>query len=304
MVAIPPPYSQKVLEEQQKQADYGFLALLEGTWVNVNPNKETCRYGVHTTCLPSPGTNSEQIPGKFHFLCQSYTEELTFTKVPGGVRNRAGANEQFCGAIKYDTAIKDLDGNLLHEENGMYLWLDDIFNHPADDQSIEEDIGFPELASGDGAKGPVYVPNYSVSRSGVIPHGSTMMMFGKVTEVIPKEGEESLPTPFPSGNAAWNPKWLAISPTMGERPPWTKALPSKAGLLTMAITLASAGSIATTAPARSPSVSQAAICTATSMDSTRSVPGTGSWRSSTCSTRPRALVSTRSNPLVPCSSLS
>lgn len=215
MVAIPPPYSEKVLEEQGKHADYGVLSLLVGTWVTHNPNKETCRYGVHTTCLPSPGTNSEQIPGKFHFLCQNYVEELTFTKVPGGVRNRAGANEQFCGALKYDTAIKDTDGNLLHEENGMYLWLDDIFNHPADDQSVEEDIGYPELASGDGAKGPVYVPNYSVCRSGVIPHGSTMMMFGKVTEVLPPEGQNYLQPPFPTGNATWNPKWLSISPTMG-----------------------------------------------------------------------------------------
>lgn len=208
MVAIPPKFTPEVLKQQGEQANYGVLKQLEGTWVNVNPNKDPKRWGVHTTCLPSPGTNSEQIPGKFRFLCQNYTEELTFSLVPGGVRNRAGANEQFCGAVKYDTAIRDLDGTLLHEENGMYLWLDQIYNHAANDHSIEMDIGYPELSSGDGASGPVYVPNYSVTRSGVIPHGSTMMMFGHNSE------HQGAPQ-FPKGTAAWEFPFLAISPTMG-----------------------------------------------------------------------------------------
>ena len=198
-------YSPAVLNEP---ADYGVLKQLEGTWVNYNPDGNKTGWGLHTTCMPSPGTNSETIPGKFHFLCENYTEELTFTLVKGGVRNRGGANEQFTGAVKYDQAINDLKGNGLHAENGMYLWLDDLYNHPADNESIMTDIGYPELAAGDGAEGPNYVPAYSVSRSGVIPHGSTILLFGKDSR---HEGKPA----FPSGPAAWDADHLAISPSMG-----------------------------------------------------------------------------------------
>jgi hypothetical protein len=92
--------------------------------------------------------------GNARFICEDYTEKLTFTLVKGGVRNRAGTNEQFCGAVKYDQSIQDLRGNGLHEVNGMYPYLNEIYNHPADDDSIETDFGGPELSSGVGVNGP------------------------------------------------------------------------------------------------------------------------------------------------------
>lgn len=201
-----PRYTPQVLE---LPADYGVLEQLQGTWVNHNPNNTTQGWGIHTTCMPSPGSNSETIPGKFHFLCENYIEELTFNAVPGGVRNRGGTNEQFCGAVEYSQKIHDLKGTLLHAENGMYLWLNDVYNHPADDESIMTDIGFPELAAGDGSDGPRYVPAYQVSRSGTIPHGSTILLFGKDSGPQPGAPE------FPTGNATWDPPHLAISPSMG-----------------------------------------------------------------------------------------
>ena len=76
----PPEYTPEILKQP---ADYGVLKQLEGTWVNY----KSIGWGLHTTCMPSPGSNSETIPGKFHFLCENYHEELTFTLVPGGVRN-------------------------------------------------------------------------------------------------------------------------------------------------------------------------------------------------------------------------
>ena len=158
--------------------------------------------------MPSPGSNSETIPGKYHFLCENYTEVLTFTPVKGGVRNRGGANEQFVGAMKYETSIDDLKGKGLHAENGMYLWLDKLYNHPADAESVKTDIGYPELEPGDGANGPDYVPAYSISRSGTIPHGSTILLFGK------DSAHDGAPD-FPSGTAAWDFDHLAISPSMG-----------------------------------------------------------------------------------------
>ena len=127
----------------------------------------------------SPGTNSETIPRKFHFICEDYTEKLTFTLVKGGVRNCTGTNDKFCGAVKYDQSIQDLRGNGLHEANGMYLYLNEIYNHPADDDSIETDFGAPELSSGVGVNGPTFVPFYTVSHSGTIPHGSTVQIFGR-----------------------------------------------------------------------------------------------------------------------------
>jgi hypothetical protein len=198
-------FTPEVLDDK---ADYGVLKLLKGTWVNYNPNNNTTGWGLHTICMPSPGTNSETIPGKFHFICQNYTEELTFSLVQGGVRNRGGANEQFCGAVKYDQSIQDLSGTGIHAENGMYLWLDDIYNHPADNDSIMTDIGFPELASGDGSDGPNYVPAYSISRSGTIPHGSTILLLGSDSAHDGKPG-------FPHGDAAWDVNHLSISASMG-----------------------------------------------------------------------------------------
>lgn len=205
MVNPHPLYTPEALTQP---ADFGVLKQLEGTWVNYNPDKNKTGWGLHTTCMPSPGSDSETIPGKFHFLCEDYTEELTFTPVPGGVRNRGGSNEQFIGAIKYNQSILDLKGGLLHEENGMYLWLDRLYTHPADNESIETDIGYPELSAGDGAQGPVFMPAYSVTRSGTIPHGSTIQLFGKNSQ------EDGKPA-FPHGTAAWEPSHLAISPSMG-----------------------------------------------------------------------------------------
>lgn len=204
-----PPYSEFTPEVIKQPADYGVLKQLEGTWVNYNPDNNKTGWGLHTTCLPSPGTNSETLPGKFHFLCEDYTEELTFTLVNGGIRNRGGANEQFCGAVKYSQSIQRVsDGVGIHEENGMYLWLNQMYNHPADNESIETDIGYPELSSGAGFNGPNFVPSYSISRSGTIPHGSTILLTGQDQTV---EGKPE----FPRGVAAWEPDFLAISNSMG-----------------------------------------------------------------------------------------
>jgi hypothetical protein len=202
---IPERFTPEVLK---KPPNFGVLELLEGTWVNHNPDNNKTGWGLHTTCMPSPGTNSETIPGKFTFVCENYKETLTFTLVKDAVRNRAGTNEQFCGAVKYDQSIQDLEGRGLHEENGMYLWLDQIYNHPADDTSIETDLGAPELSSGAGANGPTFVPSYSISRSGTIPHGSTVQIFGKDSK---HDGKPE----FPVGTDAWNFDHLALSRSMG-----------------------------------------------------------------------------------------
>lgn len=275
------PFKEKNLQEIANNVDYGVLAALDGTWVsynanyNKNVNQPSLGSGIHTTIMPSPGTNSGTIPGKFSFDCEEYIEKLTFSLVPGGVRNRGGASELFCGAVKYEQTIKsvnreagkqDLQYMSIHEENGMYLWLSDVYNHAATKESIEKDRGIhafseedyknygytgeyrdeplvqisadenhkkyillselqegqeyyeiipaQELQPGDGIKGPYFIPDYSISRSGVIPHGSTITLLGDIAP----EGSDYLingSPQFPYGNAAWEPDHLAISRTMG-----------------------------------------------------------------------------------------
>ncbi|WES99276.1 peroxidase, FMP-type [Chryseobacterium arthrosphaerae] len=274
------PFRESHLQDIENNVDYGILAVLDGTWVsynanyNKNVNTPSLASGIHTTIMPSPGTNSGTIPGKFSFDCEEYIEKLTFSIVPGGVRNRGGASELFCGAVKYEQTIKSvtmgerqsLKYTPIHEENGMYLWLSDVYNHAATKESIERDRGIhafsnedyknygyegeyrdepllrispdgeekkyilqselqpgqlyyeiipaQELKPGAGLDGPYFIPDYSISRSGVIPHGSTITLLG---DILP-QGKNYLvkgSPKFPDGEAAWDPDHLAISPTMG-----------------------------------------------------------------------------------------
>jgi hypothetical protein len=139
------PFTSEVLD---KPAEFGVLKELEGTWVSYVGKTG---YGIHTTCMPSPGSTADMIPGKFHFLCEDYTEEMKFTLIEGGVRNRAGANEQMIGAVKYEQTIKNRkEKKGIHEEVGMYLYLGDMYKHDATEESVKKDLGLPELKPGDG----------------------------------------------------------------------------------------------------------------------------------------------------------
>lgn len=275
------PFKEKDLQNIENNVDYGILAALDGTWVSYNANyntnieKKSIASGIHTTIMPSPGTNSGTIPGKFSFECEEYIEKLTFSVVPGGVRNRGGASELFCGAVKYEQSIKSVNTvagqealkyTPIHEENGMYLWLSDVYNHAATKESIEKDRGIhafseqdfkdygytgdyrneplvqisadennkkyillselaegqeyfeiipaQELKPGAGADGPYFIPDYSISRSGVIPHGSTITLLGDIETKNSQYLVDGSPE-FPKGNAAWETDHLSISRTMG-----------------------------------------------------------------------------------------
>ena len=270
------PFYVDDLQHVVDNVNYGILEALQGTWVSYNNSAQSQRKmngtGIHTTIMPSPGTNSGNIPGKYSFACEEYIEKLTFDLVPGGVRNRGGGNEQFCGAVKYDQSIKsvnNVNGQLqytpIHEENGMYLWLSDVFNHAATEQSIKEDRGIhaispdnpnkdlyksgyqdetlflivndkgqkeyvtlenlngrdyieiiaaKELKKGAGQTGPYFIPDYSISRSGVIPHGSTITLLGDLVPNSTGYLIDGAPQ-FPHGDATWKYDHLSISKTMG-----------------------------------------------------------------------------------------
>ena len=216
---------------------FGILSKLHGTWVNWKDGPT----GLHTTPMPSPGTSSETIFGVFHFKSQEYREQLRFTQVNAPVRNRAGSNEQFTAAVKYETAIIDNEDVLQHFENGMYLWLGDnqmpwdpkspyqnphtFFRHPSSAHSVKVDGAEPVL--GPGELGPQFVPPHSISRSGVIPHGTTIHLTGNVTAAN-AEGQAPIIAEL------WEQQYLSVSPTMGinpqkdlipgsrKKPAWTK----------------------------------------------------------------------------------
>jgi hypothetical protein len=230
IIATPtPPYPEYSDDLLNAPANYGILEPLLGTWVNVKTNNNKTDLGLLTICMPSPGTNSETIFGIYHFLCDDYVEELSFTPVSGGIRNRGGTNEQFVGALKYNQSIKRAsDGVGIHAEDGMYLWLNQMYNHQATEQSVIEDNGYPGISTGLGSNGPNFVPPYSIARSGTIPHGSTIMLTGDFDPDV--NGAPQFPTgtdcwtaPFVSSwpkrqianapNLAASP--LAISPSMG-----------------------------------------------------------------------------------------
>jgi hypothetical protein len=270
-------FDENNLQTIVNNVDYGVLKVLEGTWVSYNNGQDPKKMlgsGIHTTIMPSPGTNSGGIPGKYSFECEEYIEKLTFDLVPGGVRNRGGANEQFCGAVKYEQSIKSVNSvpgqtslkyTPIHEENGMYLWLSDIFNYAATEKTIKEDRGVhavspknpnkdlyksgyqdetlfhvlndkgekeyvtlenlngrpysdiiaaKELKAGAGQTGSYFIPDYSISRSGVIPHGSTITLLGDLVPTDSVYLVKGSPQ-FPTGDAAWKYDHLSISRTMG-----------------------------------------------------------------------------------------
>jgi hypothetical protein len=228
------PY--KELPKKFNESQHGILSKLHGTWVNWK-NGPT---GLHTTPMPSPGTSSETVFGVFHFKSQEYTERLKFTQVNAPVRNRGGSNEQFNAAVKYETAIIDCKDKLQHFEDGMYLWLGDnkmpwkssnpyqnppnMFKHSSDKHSVKTDGARPVL--GPDELGPQFIPPYQISRSGVIPHGTTIHLTGNITEC--EEGKA------PHISNLWEQQYLSVSPTMGikpeldlyegsrDKPSWTK----------------------------------------------------------------------------------
>lgn len=204
-----PAYDPSVLT---KVPDYGILKSLEGTWVNFETEGKM-NYGINTMCMPAPGSSSETIPGLFNFLCHNYTEELTFTPVADGVRNRAGTNEMIIGAMKYETSIISDAGGAVHAENGMYLWMNAMYNHKADQQSIHENNGWPQIEPG--TQGPVWYPKYSIARLGTIPHGNCITLLGNESPDDPTTG----PPTWPEGTDTWTEDGdhLAIGISMGFR---------------------------------------------------------------------------------------
>lgn len=223
-----PEYPKLNPNELPTKAQHGVLGQLDGTWVNA-PGV----YGLHTTILPAPGSTSEQMFGTYHFKTDEYTETLTFEKNPNPVRNRLGSNETFNGALTYDSNIVARSGEKLHFETGHYLWLGVwghdgaapysdppmLFSRETTAEEVESDFLFPVLA--EGSRGPQFVPPYSISRQGRVPHGNAIHLFGNPMKCNPPQPVDpisGLPaqavTGAPVFPALWHIDSLAFNNTM------------------------------------------------------------------------------------------
>ena len=161
-----------------------------------------------------------------------YTEKLKFTKKDGPVRNRFGSNEQFVGAVNYEQNIADRNGGEIHFEVGQYLWLgvwthekaapydkvDCLYSREATEADVKADLTFPTL--GAGAQGPQFLPPFSISRQGSIPHGNAIQLFGsqpKTDTGIPHKEIEGPPEIYPGAfeGVTWEADSVAFHPSMG-----------------------------------------------------------------------------------------
>jgi len=212
-----PTYSRNVLF---KKPERGILERLLGTWVNYKEGDEQV-YGVLTICVPSPGTHSETFPFAFNFECRNFVETLTFTPVDHILHNQGGTNEQMVGAVKYESDAIDDQGLPIHTENGMFLWLGDMYRNPSSTNSIRTDGAGAKMKVGQ--EGPKFIPPYKISRMGVVGHGNTVNLLGNQSG--PHVGKPL----WPRGEAAWaetQPEHLSISKSMG----WGRGLLSNIDL--------------------------------------------------------------------------
>ena len=168
------------------------------------------------------------------FVIIRYTEELKFTKNKNAVRNRFGSNEQFVGAVNYETNITSRSGEPLHFEVGQYLWLgvwtenttdspsapykNVMYSRQATEADVKADLMFPTL--GTGAQGPQFLPPFSISRQGSIPHGNSIQLFGNqpIKDAgIPHKDIIGAPEVYPGANdgVTWDANSVAFHPTMG-----------------------------------------------------------------------------------------
>jgi hypothetical protein len=147
---------------QQLIDDLGPLASLVGKWVGSK--------GWNIIAVPAPGSQPDT-EGAFQLLIRRYTETITFVPVGAPVRNRGGALDQFVGALEYELRINDLEtAEVLHVENGMWLYLGDI--------------------QPDSGTGPSPIPPFTLARSASIPHGDSALILGNFSTA---EGAPTLP---------------------------------------------------------------------------------------------------------------
>ena len=147
------------------------------------------------------------------------------------MRNRLGSNEQFVGSVNYEQTIHDRNGAEIHNEVGQFLWLgvwtskgaapygNSMYSRKATEADVTYDMTHPTLKAD--AQGPQFIPPFSISRQGSIPHGNSIQLFGRQ----PKDDDTGKPLkdiPFapeiyPGANegVTWADGCTSFHPSMG-----------------------------------------------------------------------------------------
>jgi hypothetical protein len=160
------------LETPEAVAALGPLAGLVGTWSGI---------GWNLIAVPNG-------KGGFQLLINEIDETITFTPIEALVPNRSnGGGTMLLAGVQYDIKVTDAGdgpnkGNLLHAENGMWLWPTNMAPTPGADTATDE-----------------VFTRKTVVRLASIPHGNSLVAIGPFETiagppVIPDIS--SLPTPL------------------------------------------------------------------------------------------------------------
>jgi hypothetical protein len=151
------------LESREAQLALGPLAKLIGTWSGI---------GWNMIAVPN-GT------GGFELLVNLIDETITFTPIEALVPNRSnGGGTMLLAGLSYEIKVTDAGdgpnkGNLLHAENGMWLWPTNIGPKVDSDTATDE----------------VFTPK-TVVRLANIPHGNSLVAIGPFEKI---KGKPAIP---------------------------------------------------------------------------------------------------------------
>jgi hypothetical protein len=159
------------LETPEATEALGPLAGPVGTWSGI---------GWNLIAVPN-GT------GGFKLLVNEIDETITFTPIEALVPNRSnGGGTMLLAGVQYDIKVTDAaegpnKGNLLHAENGMWLWPTNMAPTPGADTATDE----------------IFTP-ITVVRIATVPHGNSVVAIGPFETIAgPPDIPDisSLPTP-------------------------------------------------------------------------------------------------------------
>lgn len=150
--------------------DLGPLTQLVGTWTNA-PGVS----GFNLIAVPNAN------PSGFNLVTNEYVETIVFKELTADVPNRGGVHQQNITGLTYDLVVSKNTGdpedpaNIIHVENGMFLYQKDVTTQPAD---MGVNYNTPIVPATDPDS-----PQFLIARQASIPHGNVILAQGNEVEV-------------------------------------------------------------------------------------------------------------------------
>ena len=188
------------LETPEATEALGPLAGLVGTWSGI---------GWNLIAVPN-GT------GGFKLLVNEIDETITFTPIEALVPNRSnGGGTMLLAGVQYDIKVTDAaegpnKGNLLHAENGMWLWPTNMAPTPGADTATDE----------------IFTP-ITVVRIATVPHGNSVVAIGPFENDRRSAGySQYFLAPDPDGRSAFRVYRCLSDPGWRFPPKFAQQVPS------------------------------------------------------------------------------